>query len=100
MSQHDEDPVFKLVSSLADDVLNADISELEQELDAEVGGRERLERFKNTIRGLPWQELADKADGEPIHLTNARVEFIVDGKVIQEGEVTDATITFEKESRS
>lgn len=82
MSKHDEDPVFKLVSSLAEDVLDADIGELEQELDAEVGGRERFERFKNTIQGLPWHEIADKADGKPIHMTDARVEFIVDGKVI------------------
>lgn len=29
MSKHDEDPVFKLVSSLADDVLDADLLPLE-----------------------------------------------------------------------
>lgn len=93
MSQDDEDPVFKLVSSLADDVFDADISELEQEIADEVGGQERFERFKNTIRGLPW-------DGNPIHLTNARYQILVNGKVVQEGDATDLTITIEKEYRS
>lgn len=42
--------------------------------------------FYDTVTDLPSDQLADylwkKADGKPIHMTDARVEFIVDGKVI------------------